>query len=301
MTGDNIGGNMNGAGLQEYIAAMMKHCEDRKIPWFITYGNHDEDAGTALAEGWTKVRQLEYYRSFPYNINRATMSGCVEMHSDNHTDCVGDMYTLVYDSDGSKPIYNLWGFDSNRYERNGIRCPKLFSTITQNGSWDYIRAGQVDWYFRTSEQLEAKYGKLNSLMFFHIPLQEWSHMVVEHTRFGVSGLRGEGECPGNVNTGLFGAAFKRGDVKGMFVGHDHINDYIGDYYGIKLAYDASIGYATYGGEMKGGRVIELNKSDLSTFTTRMVYAKDYGLEQGSGFSQPTVAASIANTAAVTFA
>ena len=78
---------------------------------------------------------------------------------------------------------------------------------------------------------------------------------------------------------MFHAALTRGDVKGMFVGHDHVNDYIGSYYGIRLAYDASIGYATYGGEMKGGRVIELNKSDLTTFNSRMVYAADYGLSQ----------------------
>jgi hypothetical protein len=305
MTGDQLGGNMTADGLQAYLAAMMKPCEDRGIPWFMTYGNHDEDATTALADGWNKARQLEYYRSFPHNINRATMSGCMESTTDGngrvHTDCVGDMYVLVYDTDGSTPLYNLWGLDSNRYEQRGVACPKVYSTLTQNGGWDYIRPGQIDWYYRTSQQLEERYGKLNSLMFFHIPLPEWSNMVAEHGKFGVSGLRGEGECPGNINTGLFGAAHRRGDVRGMFVGHDHINDYIGDYYGIKLAYDASIGYQTYGGEMKGGRVIELDKADLSTFSTRMVYAKDYGLEQGSGFSQPDVATSVASVRSITFA
>jgi hypothetical protein len=294
MTGDQIGGNMNGTQLQDYITQMMKPCEDREIPWFMTYGNHDEDATTALAEGWNKEKQLGYYRGFSHNINRVSMSNCVETYADGygtHTDCVGDMYALVYDADGKTPIYNLWGLDSNRYERNGVKCPKLYQKITQNGGWDYIRPKQVEWYVRTSEQLEARYGKLNSLMFFHIPLMEWSNMVIEHATFGAAGLRGEGECPGNINTGLFGAAFQRGDVKGMFVGHDHINDYIGTYYGIQLAYDASIGYQTYGGEMKGGRVIELDKNDLSVFATRMIYAQDYNL--GTPFSQRTVAESVA--------
>jgi hypothetical protein len=304
MTGDQIGGNMNGEQLQDYIRQMMKPCEDRHIPWFMTFGNHDEDATTALAEGWNKARQLDYYRGFAYNINGSSMSNCVETYTDSygtHTDCVGDMYTLVYDADGTTPIYNLWGFDSNRYERGGVSCPKMYKTITQNGGWDYIRSGQVDWYYRTSQQLENRYGKLYGLAFFHIPLIEWSNMVAEHERFGAVGLRGEPECPGNVNSGLFAAALKRGDIKGMFVGHDHVNDYIGNYYGIKLAYDASIGYQTYGGEMKGGRVIELDKNDLSNFSTRMVYAKDYGLEQGAGFSQNSVAASVAAAAPVNFA
>jgi hypothetical protein len=270
---------------------MMNPCEERQIPWFMTYGNHDEDASTALAEGWDKIRQLDYYMSFPCNINRPSMSGATIIHSDGRTSGVGDMYALVYDADGTTPLYNIWGLDSNRYQGEGITRPKPYERLFQNGSWDWIYPAQVQWYSRTSEQLEARYGKLNSLMFFHIPLWEWSDMVVEHGKFGATGYRGEGECPGNLNSGLFLAARQRGDVKGMFVGHDHINDYVGTYYGIALAYDASIGYQTYGGEMKGGRVIELNTSDLSTFTTRMVYAQDYGL--GVPWSQPSVADSIA--------
>lgn len=278
MTGDQIGGNMNATLLQDYIAQMVNPCEERKIPWFMVYGNHDEDATTALAAGWDKVKQLDYYRSFPYNVNRASMSGAVQKVGLN-TNCVGDMYLLIYDKEGDNPIYNLWGLDSNRYQTQGITRPKPYESLFQNGTWDWFRPAQVDWYSRTSKQIEAAYGKLNSLMFFHIPLHEWSNMSAEPAKFNVTGARGEGECPGNVNSGMFHAALTRGDVKGMFVGHDHVNDYIGSYYGIRLAYDASIGYATYGGEMKGGRIIELNKSDLSTFNSRMVYAADYGLNQ----------------------
>ena len=282
-TGDMIGGGMTAALLQEYIRQMMLPCEERQIPWLVTYGNHDEDATMALVSGWNKIRQLDYYRSFPSNINRATMSGCIEQSGIN-TNCVGDMYALVYDSDGVTPIYNIWALDSNRYQGRNITRHKPYESYFQNGTWDWFRPGQVSWYSRTSQQLEQRYGKLNSLMFYHIPLQEWSNMYAETQRFSVVGYRGEGECPGNVNTGMFLAALKRGDVRGMFVGHDHVNDYIGDYFGIKLAYDASIGYATYGGEMKGGRVIKLDKADLSSYETRMVYASDYSLGQGGGWT-----------------
>lgn len=277
MTGDMIGGNMNAANLQSYITQMVQPCEDRDIPWMVTYGNHDEDATTALASGWDKIRQLDFYRSFKNNVNRPTMSGCAERNGSN-TSCIGDMYLFLYDAKGDDPIYNIWGLDSNRYSSKVSRPLPYESTITSTG-YDWIRPKQVDWYYRTSKNIEEKYGKLNGLMFFHIPLLEWTNMWLDSSRHKVTGERGERECPGFVNTGLYGAALERGDIKGMFVGHDHINDYIGDYHGIYLSYDASIGYATYGGEMKGGRVIELNKSDLSTFSTRMVYASDYGLSQ----------------------
>lgn len=283
MTGDQIGGNMNASLLQEYIRQMMEPCENFKVPWMITYGNHDEDATTALAAGWDKIRQLDYYRSFPFNVNRPTMSGCAAKNpSSNNTACIGDMYMYLYDSVGDAPIYNLWALDSNRYRDNGlasVRRPLTYGSNITGTNYDWIRPQQVEWYYRTSKQIESKYGKLNSLMFFHIPLLEWTDMWLDGGNFNVIGSRGEVECPGYLNPGLYAAARERGDVKGMFVGHEHVNDYIGNYNGIRLAYDASIGYQTYGGEMKGGRVIELNSADLSTFTSRMIDASDYGLDQ----------------------
>ncbi|MCL1847405.1 MAG: metallophosphoesterase family protein [Coriobacteriia bacterium] len=282
MTGDQQGGNMTADLLQEYIRQMMLPCEERKVPWMITYGNHDEDATTALAAGWDKIRQLDYYRSFPCNVNRPTMSGCVEKQG-NNTSCVGDMYLFLYDAEGDTPIYNLWALDSNRYRNttvpDRISRPVPYGSNITGTHYDWIRPAQVDWYYRTSLQIEHRYGKIPSLMFFHIPLLEWTNMWFDGERHGVTGRRGEVECPAYANPGLWAVARERGDVKGMFVGHEHDNDYIGNYHGIYLSYDASIGYATYGGEYKGGKVIELNKADLSTFTTRMIYASDYGLNQ----------------------
>jgi hypothetical protein len=64
----------------------------------------------------------------------------------------------------------------------------------------------------------------------------------------------------------------------MICGHDHDNWYRGNYYGIMLAYDGSVGYDAYGApEKKGGLIIELNTNDLTVFKSRMVHAEDYGL------------------------
>jgi hypothetical protein len=52
-----------------------------------------------------------------------------------------------------------------------------------------------------------------------------------------------------------------GDVMGTFVGHDHVNDFTGNLYGIRLAYGRATGYNTYGraGMARGARVIRLTK------------------------------------------
>ena len=54
-----------------------------------------------------------------------------------------------------------------------------------------------------------------------------------------------------------------GDVKGVFVGHDHINDYYGDLYGIKLCYGRGTGFNTYGKEnfLHGARIIRLKENE----------------------------------------
>lgn len=270
MTGDQIGGNMDAAQLQDYIAQMVAPLEAAQVPWLVTYGNHDEDATDALAEGWNKIRQLDYYMSFAHNINQASMSGAEATDDNGNTIAVGDMYVLIYDQKGEKPLYNVWALDSNRY--------------ADQGGYDFIRHDQVAWYYETSKNLEDKYGLLNSLMFFHIPLPEWAEMAHDALRYEVAGHKFENECPSDTNSGLFAAISERKDVRGVFVGHDHVNDYVGNYRGIFLGYDANVGFQTYGlggdenNAMRGVRVFELQADDLANFTTRMVYASDLGID-----------------------
>ena len=85
-------------------------------------------------------------------------------------------------------------------------------------------------------------------------------------RHGIVGERNEDECPGPFNSGMFNAILERGDVKGVFVGHDHVNDYYGNYYGVLLGYAPGTGFGAYGlpgadrNRMRGGRVSELTEA-----------------------------------------
>jgi hypothetical protein len=56
---------------------------------------------------------------------------------------------------------------------------------------------------------------------------------------------------------MFAAMFEMQDIFGAFVGHDHDNDFIGQYRGIALAYGRAAGVDTYGALPKGGRIIDL--------------------------------------------
>ena len=74
-----------------------------------------------------------------------------------------------------------------------------------------------------------------------------------------------------MNSGLFFACLERGDVKGIFAGHEHINDFQGQYCGITLAYDCCLGYdMSAHDDMRGGRIIDITEDGgMSTRQVRL--------------------------------
>ena len=63
---------------------------------------------------------------------------------------------------------------------------------------------------------------------------------------------------------MFSAMLESGDVMGAFVGHDHINDYIGVHYNIALAYGRVTKVMRGRRDPKaGGRVIVLKEGERS--------------------------------------
>ena len=101
---------------------------------------------------------------------------------------------------------------------------------------------------------------------------------------GVVGEKNEDVAAGVFNSGLFGAVKDRGDVVGIFVGHDHVNDFVGNYFGVQLGYSANTGFGTYGldgddpDRLRGARVFRVSEEDPGSFETFMVYARDYGIQ-----------------------
>lgn len=272
-TGDNIcSGPLTEDDVKTAIHNIVDPVEARAIPWLITFGNHDEDHTSST--GVDKAAQLEFYRSFTYNVN---------MPSPANVDGVGNMQIIIRGNRSSTPVFNVWALDSGEYSDENIGG----QSIAADGlpGWAWIQPSQIAWYLNRSARLETLYGKkLPSLMFFHIPLWEHKYMWDNKDNHEVTGEKNEDVCPGPFNSGLFTALLSRGEVKGVFVGHDHVNNYLGNYFGIILGYSANTGFGTYGlggddnNRLRGARVFVLNEDTPDTFTTRMVYATDYDIQ-----------------------
>jgi hypothetical protein len=126
------------------------------------------------------------------------------------------------------------------------------------GNYAWIDSSQINWYREQSRAYTVKNNgqPLPALAFFHIGLPEYQNLQLRKEIYGNFGENGG--FP-KINSGMFSAMIESGDVMGVFVGHDHDNDYIGQEFGIALAYGRVSGHDAYGDLERGARIIELQE------------------------------------------
>ena len=246
--------------LKTFLEAVMEPVQRRGIPWAHVYGNHDAE------QPMTKEEQQPVYEQFPLCLSEA---GPADITG------VGNYCLPILHHDGDSPAYHLWALDSNREisdyraafglsEEEAVVLPDHFGSGSVQASPLF---DQVDWYYRESLRREKEAGhRVPALMFLHVPILEYLLLARNPEQTGFIGHKREWICAGELNSGLFMACLQRGDVKGIFCGHEHLCDFQGKYCGITLAYDSCVGYdMSAHDDLRGGRVIELHED--GTFRT----------------------------------
>ena len=231
-TGDVIFGKPADKSMRCALEPTIK----RGIPFAVTFGNHDDELGMSRKELY------DFIKDMPGNLT-STVEGLSG---------VTNFILPVKASDGSQDAALLYVFDSHSY-----------ATLKGIKGYGWIKHDQVQWYIDESKKFtEANGGiPLTALSFFHIPLPEF-HEAVQNEGSFLIGTRKEKACAPEINTGLFAAMQEAGDVLGIFVGHDHVNDYAVSWKGIMLCYGRFTGGKTVYHDMPGGngaRVIELTE------------------------------------------
>ena len=73
-----------------------------------------------------------------------------------------------------------------------------------------------------------------------------------------------------------------GDVLGLVVGHDHVNNFVADCGGMDLIQTPGCTYNSYYNNMyQGARVIELDEADLTTYETYNLTSNELANRDGS--------------------
>lgn len=226
-TGDVI----YGGPAAEAMRTVLQQVADRKIPFAVVLGNHDDEQD---------MKRPDLYRlisSMPYNLQSADTP---------------DFVLPVRASSGTGDAALLYLIDSHAYSR-----------LSDVKGYDWIRSEQIGWYREQSKAYAAKHdGKpLPALAFFHIPLPEY-HQAVQSEQSVLRGTRMEEVCSPVLNSGFFTAIKERGDIMGCFVGHDHDNDYAVMWHNVLLAYGRFTGGNTvYNHLPNGARVIVLKEGE----------------------------------------
>ncbi|XP_041000291.1 probable inactive purple acid phosphatase 29 isoform X1 [Juglans microcarpa x Juglans regia] len=243
-TGDNIFG-FDATDPAKSLNAAFAPAISSKIPWAAVLGNHDQES-TLSREGVMKhIVGLK---------NTLSQVNPVEAHV---IDGFGNYNLQVGGVEGSsfenKSVLNLYFLDSGDY-----------STVSSILGYGWIKPSQQLWFERTSKKLqraymdkpEAQKGPAPGLVYFHIPLPEFASFDSTN----ITGVKQEGISSASVNSGFFTTMLAAGDVKAVFTGHDHLNDFCGQLTGIQLCYAGGFGYHAYGkaGWARRARVVVAN-------------------------------------------
>lgn len=246
-----ISGTINNAVAHRVFMRLMERLE---IPWTIVFGNHDSEA-------------YNYY-------NRATVS---EMYADEALEyCLfipdGDLsgegnHVINVKNSAGLITESFYMIDTHSYTDQdplGIKW-----------DYDYVKQDQIDWYagkidahkaanaavYATlSDEQKEEYADLlepKSLMFMHIPLREVKEAYDEYIangrqdtenviwKEGFDGETDEVVYSSRTDEELFETILEKGSTKGLFYGHDHLNNFVLEYKGVRLSYGYSIDYLAY--------------------------------------------------------
>ncbi len=219
---------------QEAYKRLAAIFEKYKTPWAMVFGNHESE------HNLSRKNLAAFLEKLPFCINA----------NDRKSHGYSNFIVPVSGKNG-KPAAQLYFMDSNEY-----------STLKPVvDGWGWFTHEQVGWYREKSRKLTASNNgnPFPALAFFHIPLPEYTKAWTNNLNPPI-GVKNEHECSPEINTGMFAAMLESGDVMGAFVGHDHINDYIGVHFNIALAYGRITKTMADADDPKaGGRVIVLKE------------------------------------------
>eukprot|EP00727_Mastigamoeba_balamuthi_P012847 m51a1_g8185 hypothetical protein (289) ;mRNA; f:150315-151712 len=216
---------------------------EKSYKWALTFGNHDDD-GPAIR----KSELVELDMALPGSLTQRGPAGIQGL-----TNYVLPVFAAQEEVAGEAPAALLWVLDVQPHDCDGVRS---------NGC---VTRGQVEWFLNESRAITARYSldkPLFSFMFFHIPIPEFVDVWNNEVCFG---SRDENVACPRVNTGVYEAAYSQG-VRGIFVGHNHRNDYCGalrERPTLSLCFGRKTGHGYYNPEFPmthGARIIESSRT-----------------------------------------
>lgn len=246
------------------IDKLVKPIEDRKIPFSMIYGNHDD------RNEITKKEQSDIYRRYSYFVGL-----------DNENEVLKDetFNIPIYSADGTEVKFNLWMLDCAWHDKELDKC------------FEEVKPEAIEWYKKKSAELKEQNGGkvVPSFMFQHIPMLEAERLIEEcsendkgaikshkdqkyyRLKSDVHGEIGEILCCVTTDNGQFEAMKECGDIKAIVFGHDHTNCFEGNLDGIDFIQTSCASFRCYGKRNRGVRVFTIDEATGDYETKHLTY------------------------------
>ncbi|CAA2956403.1 probable inactive purple acid phosphatase 28 [Olea europaea subsp. europaea] len=262
-TGDNIFGT-SAIDAAESLFRAFSPVIKSGLPWAAVLGNHDQESTMNREEMMSFISLMDYSLSqtFP---TAADLSYPAKRNRVPKIDGFGNYNLRVWGAPGShlanSTVLNLYFLDSgDRTVVDGLR------------TYGWIKDSQPSWLCDISKEIQEQKQDIKksaetskfftvspALTFFHIPIPE----IKQGPLLDIIGTYQEYVACSFVNSGVLKTLVSMGDVKAVFIGHDHLNDFCRNLDVIWFCYGGGFGYHGYGvaGWPRRARVIlaELGK------------------------------------------
>lgn len=246
-TGDQV----YGPGVENSLRKLLGIPAEKGIPFAMVLGNHDKDYEATPVE--------------MYDIAQSVAGSLMPARTDSVFE---DFAIEVKGSKSDDVAYVFYCMDT--HAKNSVVK-----------GYDWLFPHQIKWYEKKSDA----YGRVPALLFMHIPFPEYRDAA--NNKKALVGNKKEDVCCSAMNSGMFLLIRENGDVKGVFCGHDHNNDFASTYLDMLLAYGRYSGGDTVYNDLgkNGARVILLDEQNPNTIET-WIRLCDGSIESSMTYTHP---------------
>lgn len=215
---------------KDTVCTFTKMMERIQIPYATVWGNHD------FENTYTKSWIQDHFRDAPYSIYQAV----------DHDNVYGESnYIINLTANGKKDgevKYQLAMLDSG-----GQLIDQRFSL---GAGYDYIREDQVEWWKAEHDQAGSA---VPTIMYYHIHqesmVKAYEAYEKDPSAYKAKYYKLEGWGGNKLGYDNLFETAKNNNVKAMFMGHCHANDFTIDYEGVTLGFGVKTGPELYYGKI----------------------------------------------------
>ncbi|MBE5818054.1 MAG: hypothetical protein E7312_03260 [Clostridiales bacterium] len=270
-----VSGDLSWSGCHAAYGKLADMLDSYGIPWAPVWGNHDNQGGAD-------------------NVKALVDIVCARKHCiyESGDEALGNGNYVILIEENEKPVEGVIMMDSHD------RMPYTDENGNVHSAWAKLYPEQVEWYKAQVKALQ-EIGCEDTTLVMHIPIYAYREAVeaalpknIDPRKVSIEdsykadtwnegyknsfGVMWEGDrvCSYPADDGMMDAILELGSTKHVIAGHDHVNNFVIEYKGVKLIYSLKLGLGCYWNpKLNGGTVLTVTGDGVTD--VKHEYVNDY--------------------------